>query len=83
MDLKETVCEDSDWIHLDQDRDQWRAIVNTVMKLRIPLKAGNLTSSATIRFSATQSLLIKCNSFPRSCNVNAHNPLGFNRCKLM
>jgi hypothetical protein len=25
-----------DWIDLAQDRDQWRALVNTVMSLRIP-----------------------------------------------
>jgi hypothetical protein len=24
------------WINLAQDRDQWRALVNTVMELRIP-----------------------------------------------
>jgi len=24
------------WIHMPQDRDQWRALLNTVMTLRLP-----------------------------------------------
>jgi len=35
MDL-EVACEDADWIHLTQDRIQWRDPVNTVMNLRFP-----------------------------------------------
>jgi hypothetical protein len=35
-DIKEIVWEIVNWIHLAQDRDQWRAVVNTVMNLRIP-----------------------------------------------
>jgi hypothetical protein len=32
MDLRETGWEGVEWIHLAQDRDQWRAFVNTVIK---------------------------------------------------
>jgi hypothetical protein len=36
MDLKEIGFGDVDWIDLAQDRDRWRALVNTVMNLRVP-----------------------------------------------
>jgi hypothetical protein len=36
MDLKEIVWESVDWTHVAQDRDQWRAVVNTLMNLRFP-----------------------------------------------
>jgi hypothetical protein len=41
MDLGEIGWEGVDWMVLAQDRDQWRALVNTVVKLRVPQKAGN------------------------------------------
>jgi hypothetical protein len=34
--LREIGWEDIDWIHLAQDRDQWRAVVYTVRNLRVP-----------------------------------------------
>jgi hypothetical protein len=36
MDLGEIGWGGMDWIGLAQDREQWRALVNTVMNLRIP-----------------------------------------------
>jgi hypothetical protein len=36
MDLSERGFGDLDWIHWAQDRDRWRALVNTVMNLRVP-----------------------------------------------
>jgi hypothetical protein len=38
MDLIEIGWDGMDWIELAQDRDQWRALVNTVMNLRVNLK---------------------------------------------
>jgi hypothetical protein len=36
MDLREIGWDSMDWIDLAQDRDQWRALMNTVMNLRVP-----------------------------------------------
>jgi hypothetical protein len=36
IDLREIGWDGVDWIDLAQDRDQWRALVNTVMNLRVP-----------------------------------------------
>jgi hypothetical protein len=36
MDLREIGWDGVDWIDLAQNRDQWRALVNTVMNLQVP-----------------------------------------------
>jgi hypothetical protein len=36
MDLREIRRDGMDWIDLAQDRVQWKAVVNTVINLRVP-----------------------------------------------
>jgi hypothetical protein len=36
MDLGEVGLGDVDWIGLAQDRNSWRALVNSVLNLRVP-----------------------------------------------
>jgi hypothetical protein len=48
MDLREIDWDCLDWIDLAQDREQWMALVKTVMNLRVPKIAGKFLSSCTI-----------------------------------
>jgi hypothetical protein len=36
MELREIRWDGMDWIDMAQDRDQWRALVNTVLNFRVP-----------------------------------------------
>jgi hypothetical protein len=36
MDLKDTGWGGMDWIHMAQDKDQWRALVNMVVNFQVP-----------------------------------------------
>jgi hypothetical protein len=36
LNLREIGWGNMDWIDLAEDKDQWRALVNTVMNLRVP-----------------------------------------------
>jgi hypothetical protein len=46
--LREIGWDGMDWIDLAQDNDQWRALVNTVMNLRVSQNSGKFLSSCTI-----------------------------------
>jgi hypothetical protein len=48
MDLREIEFDGMDWVDLAQDRDYLRALVNTVMNLRVPQNAGKFLSGCTI-----------------------------------
>jgi hypothetical protein len=36
MDLREIGWDGADWMDMAEDRYQWRALVNTVLNLRVP-----------------------------------------------
>jgi hypothetical protein len=36
IDLREIGCNGMDWVDLAQDRDQWRALVDTAVNLLVP-----------------------------------------------
>jgi hypothetical protein len=45
VDFKETDNTDVDWIYLSLCKNQLRALVNTVINIRVPSKAGNFLIS--------------------------------------
>jgi hypothetical protein len=47
MDLVEVGWGDVDWIGLAQDRDRWRALVNSVLNLQVSQNVGKLSSVLT------------------------------------
>jgi hypothetical protein len=48
-----------DWIDMAQDRDQWSALVNTVLNLRVPKNAGEFFRGCTIGSSSRRARLRK------------------------
>jgi hypothetical protein len=63
-----------DWIHLTQNRNQCRALLNTVTSLRIPLKTMNFLSSWVIISFWRRTLLHGISqSVSRLVNINYTN----------
>jgi hypothetical protein len=57
IDLREIGWGGMDWIYLAQDKEQWRALVNTVMNHQVPQNVGkSLSICTTGRFSRRAQL---------------------------
>jgi hypothetical protein len=57
LDLGKVEWGDVDWIGLGQDRNRWRALVNSVLNLRVPQNAGKLSSGLTTGSLSSSSQL--------------------------
>jgi hypothetical protein len=60
MDLREIRWDGMDWIELDQDRDQWRGLVNTVMNLRVCLKLLGISGMSAQLAASQEGLSSVC-----------------------
>jgi hypothetical protein len=59
MDLREIGWDGVDWIDMAQGRDQWRALVNMILNLRVPLNAGGFLRGCIIDSSSRRAQLRK------------------------
>jgi hypothetical protein len=57
MNLREIKWNGVDWINLAQDKDQWRALVNTALNFRVPQNSGKFLSGCTIGVSSRRAQL--------------------------
>jgi hypothetical protein len=68
MDLGEVEWGDVDWIGPAQDRNRWRALVNSVLNLRVPRNPGKLSSGLTTSGLSSSAELHRV-SFSQHCTT--------------
>jgi hypothetical protein len=76
MDLLEIGLNVVDWIGLAQDRYRWRALVNSVMNLRVPYNAGNLPSGCTTCGLSSGTQLHRVSLYRRHITSPLQSPAG-------
>jgi hypothetical protein len=71
-----------DWINLAQDGDRWLDLVNTVMNLRVPYKAGMSSTAEQLLASKGElcSMKLTCGAKENDFwipNLRSSNPVNF------
>jgi hypothetical protein len=80
MDLGEVGWGDVDWIGLAQDRNRWRALVNSVLNLRVPYNAGKLLRGLTTGGLSSSAQLHRVKLVNSSkCHLNNN----VNSCRIL
>lgn len=66
-----------DWINVAQDMDQWSALLNAVIDLRVPLSAGKFLNSCITGFLSGKSQLYggSLTSYVIACKGNTKEVL--------
>jgi hypothetical protein len=59
MNLRDVIWDAVDGINMAQNRNQWRALVNTILNLWVILNAGEFLSGCTIGGSSRRAQLRK------------------------
>jgi hypothetical protein len=73
---------DVDWIGLAEDRNRWRAVVNSVLNLRVPWNAGKLSSCITSSGLSSSVQLHRVSFTPNPIGVREESPVFISRPQI-